>query len=313
MTLATGSRTHRGMTPYPPPPADQLVTASELVRHFGVWQERAARAPLYILHRGRPRLVLTSIATMDALCAAQPPAPAPMAVIDASPLLDAIGDLVLVVDPQGAILASSRAARAYFGPLARSGAPIDAIVPAPLRAALTAAIRHVIEWGVGDRLETASAAREGRSLSLTIEPAGRGVAVIANDVTSDRATRDLQAPDSAWLAALDAAGVARVTLALDGSFAGSSALFGAILDFDQSALSQGRLRTLLDDDTRPAFDHAFDQIVQGEPATAVDCTLLGGPGAPRMARIGLAPIRRGGGVGGVAAILLSPRQISDLV
>jgi hypothetical protein len=47
----------------------QTVTASALVRQFGLWQERAARAPVYILHRGRARLALTSIELMEAMCA----------------------------------------------------------------------------------------------------------------------------------------------------------------------------------------------------------------------------------------------------
>jgi hypothetical protein len=46
----------------------QMVTSSDLVRHFGHWQDRAAREPVYILHRGRPRFVLTAIDIMNALC-----------------------------------------------------------------------------------------------------------------------------------------------------------------------------------------------------------------------------------------------------
>ncbi len=46
-----------------------VVTASDLVRHFGVWQERANRESVYVLHRGRPRFVLTSVEIMQTLCA----------------------------------------------------------------------------------------------------------------------------------------------------------------------------------------------------------------------------------------------------
>lgn len=309
------------MTPHPALPADQLVTASDLVRHFGVWQDRAARAPLYILHRGRPRLVLTSIEMLDALCAAQPPAPLPTPhptappapVIDASPLLDAIGDLVLMVDPHGAIVASSRAARSYFGPLARVGAPIAAIVPPPLRAALAAAIHQVIDWGVGDRLETASAARAGRSVSLAIEPAGHGVAVIANDPKSERAARDLQASDTARIAALVAVGVAALTLDLDGGFVGSGPPRAIAFALDPVALADNRLRALVDDAARAAFDHAFDQVARGGPPAALDCGLRAAHGPPRAARIALAAIRRGDSVFAVSAIVLFPGQITDLL
>jgi len=54
----------------PPPPTDRddMTTASDLVRRFGMWSERATREPVYILHRGRPRLVLASVELMEMLC-----------------------------------------------------------------------------------------------------------------------------------------------------------------------------------------------------------------------------------------------------
>ena len=48
-----------------------MVTASDLVRHFGTWRERALRAPVYILHRGRPRLILASVELIEMLCRPQ--------------------------------------------------------------------------------------------------------------------------------------------------------------------------------------------------------------------------------------------------
>ncbi|MEG3175711.1 hypothetical protein U1872_05680 [Sphingomonas sp. RB3P16] len=170
----------------PVPPADpteEFVTASDLVRHFGLWQDHAARAPLYILHRGRPRFVLASIAIMEALCAphgatgADPVRPP----IDATVLLDVIADLVLVADAGGAIIASSRTARAHFGSIARIGAPIAGIAPPALRDGLRDVIRRVSAWGVGDRFETPSAARAARRLLLVIEPAASGVVIVAGD------------------------------------------------------------------------------------------------------------------------------------
>ena len=89
MTQVRGSIIILGMMS-PAPRPEQIVTSSDLVRHFGLWQERAARAPLYILHRGRPRFVLTSIETMDALCATHTP-----------PLLAATGLACVTINPRG--------------------------------------------------------------------------------------------------------------------------------------------------------------------------------------------------------------------
>lgn len=47
---------------------DDTTTASDLVRRFGHWSERAVREPVYVLHRGRPRFVLASIEFIKMLC-----------------------------------------------------------------------------------------------------------------------------------------------------------------------------------------------------------------------------------------------------
>lgn len=54
----------------PPAPDDRddMTTASDLVRRFGMWSERATREPVYVLHRGRPRLVLASVELIEMLC-----------------------------------------------------------------------------------------------------------------------------------------------------------------------------------------------------------------------------------------------------
>ncbi|TPG49009.1 PAS domain-containing protein [Sphingomonas glacialis] len=296
------------MASHPALPADQLVTASDLVRHFGAWQDRAARAPLYILHRGRPRFVLTSIETMDALCAAHPlPAPLASAVIDAIPVLDAIGDLVLLADADGMIVASSRAARAYFGALARTGEPVDAITPSAASADLRGAIRHIIDRGIGERLDIASAARAARRLMLTIEPAGRGVVVIAQDAAGDRDGHTAGALDTASLAALVVAGGARTTIDSSGRIEHADAALAAMIDMDPATLLLRPFVTLVADQARAPLDAALAQVLRGQPAAALDSVLLSASGAPVPVRIGLAPISRGGGIAGVAAVILATR------
>ncbi|WP_010185784.1 hypothetical protein [Sphingomonas sp. PAMC 26605] len=292
------------MASHPAHPADQFVTASDLVRHFGVWQERAARAPLYILHRGRPRFVLTTIETMDALCAAHPAAPPAAAVIDATPVLDAIGDLVLLADAEGGILASSRTARAYFGALARPGAPVVAIAPSTVRARLTAVIRHVIDRGIGERLEIASAARTARILLLTIEPAGRGVAVIAQDAAREPDACADRTVGAASIAALRAAGGARITLDPNGRIDQPNATLAAMIDIDPLALRQRPLTALATDQARAALDAALTGVLRDRSAAGLDSDLVTASGTLLPVRIGLASTDRGSVGGGATAIIL---------
>jgi hypothetical protein len=87
------------------------VTASTLVRHFGEWQEHAARAPVYVLHHGRPRLILVGVelaATLgDAGRSDQPAA----ALLDST--LDALDLPLLLLDGEGVIARRAPASSRY--------------------------------------------------------------------------------------------------------------------------------------------------------------------------------------------------------
>ena len=290
------------------PPPDQLVTSSDLVRHFGLWQERATRAPLYILHRGRPRFVLTSIETMDALCAAhatEPTAPA-SAQIDATALLDGMRDMVLVSDGEGSIVASSRTARAHFGAAVAPGAAVDSVTPPSTRAFLTDAIRRVLESGAGDRLDIPSASRDGRMLTLAIEPTGAGVVLFAQDGTPEReAAQALAAARALDAALLATTGVASVTINPRGYAVDPSATLSAMTGLTRDALAMIRFVALAEIGARVALGAAIEQAMAGDTPAPLYVSLLVNRADPVSVRIGLAPLRIGAKIDGVAAVLVA--------
>lgn len=154
----------------------ETATASELVRHFGLWQERAARAPVYVMFRRRPRLVLTSIEMMEALIAPHVPE-REIQGPDSTALLDLIRDMVVIADADLRIVAVSRTARAYFGESARPRAPADELVPTSACANLVKTVRHVVASGTSQTVDL-SGPRQGGLLAITIEPHGKGVAML---------------------------------------------------------------------------------------------------------------------------------------
>lgn len=292
------------MSPRPAPPADQIATSSDLVRHFGLWQERAARAPVYILHRGRARFVLTSIETMDMLCAPHAASPAPPG-LDPTVLLDGVSDLVLVTAADGAILASSRAARAHFGPVAAVGAPVDAIAPVSTRAFLADAVARVIASGVGDRLEIVSSVRAGRMLALALEPAGRGVAVFAQDGTTERDhARALAAARARDAAMLAATGVAAAIINPRGYIVDPAPSLAALTGLTQEALTMIRFVALVEIDARFTLGAAIETALAGGAPPPLDASLLVNRATPVRVRIGLAPAYGGGPIDGVAATVV---------
>jgi hypothetical protein len=79
------------------PGHEDMVTASDLVRRFGHWGERALAAPVYVLHRGRPRLVLASVELIEMLCRPYAEADADDAQRVAA-LLDGSPGMIVIVD-----------------------------------------------------------------------------------------------------------------------------------------------------------------------------------------------------------------------
>ncbi|WP_380931699.1 PAS domain-containing protein [Sphingomonas qilianensis] len=163
-----------------PPPRVDIVTASALVRHFGLWQRRATTAPVYVLYRGRPRLVLTSIEVMETLLAPRLPGGNCQAP-EIAPLLELIRDMVVIGDHDLRITAASRTARNYFGQAVAIGLPLDTVAPAPARAALRRTLRHVQVSGVHQYVDIASPHRAGLPLTIAIDRFAGGLAISISD------------------------------------------------------------------------------------------------------------------------------------
>lgn len=186
----------RHVDPLTDAPRSEIVTASELVRHFGLWQERAARAPVYVMFRGRPRLVLTSIEVMEALLAPHMPE-RDIQGPDSAALLDLIRDMVVIADADLRVVAASRTARAYFGAGVAAGVSADTLVPVGARDVLLKTLRHVVAAGVAQTVDLPSPRRAGGLLTLTVEPHRRGIAMLVQDITAP------PPPDTGLPAAVD--------------------------------------------------------------------------------------------------------------
>lgn len=285
----------------PAPPAAQLVTSSDLVRHFGLWQERATRAPLYILHRGRPRFVLASIETMDALC--EPHNPAIPGALDPVALLDGVSDLVVTADETGSIVAASRSARAHFGAVAAPGGPVEAIAPVSARPFVADTIRRVIDTGCPERIEIPSATRASRMLGFDIAPMRRGVALFGRDGSMAEDHARARAAGQAQVEAMAAAEVAAVTVNLRGRIVDTAPAFAALTGLTCAALLTIRFAALAEITTRVALGEAIERTLADGIAHALDVSLLVNRADPVPVRIGLAPSREGTAIAGAVAVV----------
>lgn len=289
------------------PDADNVVTASDLVRQFGHWQERAARTPVYILNRGRPRLVLASIDVMQALCAphaeSDDETATPRASIEA--LLGLTTELIVLADAGYRITAASTAALAFFGATCTPGQPVAALARGPIGAMLGETARRVGESGIGETIEIASAVHHDRRLAFAVRPHPGGLAIVARDVTvadeRDAARGQLAARDQA-LGVTGLAATARINLR--GYLQHTPAPLCAITGLSPESLAQVRFVSLVDVASRVAVAEAIEAVISDSLPRAIDATLLVNRASPRAVRIGIGPDYQGGMLVGVFAAII---------
>lgn len=281
-------------------PSEHNVTASDLVRHFGVWQERAARAPVYVLHRGRPRLVLTSVEIMDALCA--PRGSADRGADRLATLLDATREVVLFCDANGRVTPASRAARGMFG--------ADTSFTAATLAAfggefLAAAVERVLDSGTAETIEFTPAAYRGRTWSAAIEAAPDGALILCRDISIDAEAASRRAEAAALDDALAASGgVALARLTLRGHVEGDARSLAALTKIDAGALATVRFPALFEVGSRVAIGEALDGVLADGKARTVDAKILVNRGDPVRVRIAISAVRGTSAIEGGLVLLV---------
>lgn len=281
---------------------EQQVTSSALVRQFGVWQERAARAPVYILHHGRPRLVMVSLELMDALAGASMPA-IPRSECAVSALIDAVEEPIVTIGDDGAISLANSAARARFGALVDGGAR-----PAALSTAsggfLTDAVMRVLRTGHAESIEIVPDRYPDRRLRASVTSLPTGCLVRFEDLSTAEELRASQSERAAIVAALEATRGAAVThVSLRGYVSSPGPAFANMTGAAPDQLAAARFVTLLEVADRPRVGEAIEDVIRQAGTMAVDAKLLvRGAGAVPV-RIGLSPIKIDGRVEEVLAVI----------
>lgn len=285
---------------------DNCVTASELVRQFGLWQERALQQPVFILRRGRPSLVLTSLDLMRRLCATQSRAEAPP-VFDL--LLDAMREVVFVTDTAGRLAVTNRACRIAL-PGSGAGVSLNALLP-------EAEARLLAE--MGDRAHRMSTAEEielplgGRQLRIAIVPAGPSTLYVAADMG---AAADAER-GAAQLSALDEAidlfdDLAWVRINLRGYIEASSPSLTRMTAIDSAILGAARFVTLIDLGARSAAAEAIEAVIADGVPRRLDARLHGAKGTVIPVSLAFSAERRAGRTRHVTVIVRTAPTFHDI-
>ncbi|GAA4775322.1 hypothetical protein GCM10023219_23510 [Stakelama sediminis] len=270
-----------------------------------MWQDRARDQPVYIMHHGRPRLVLAAIEHLESLKSLQHEDSA--LVDERERLLASLTELVLLIDHDCTVRSCNLPARSFFG-ISEEGwraRPLGELVQAPFGPFLTTLARRVIDSGVQERIDLEIEKPTHRKISLITIPLPYGAAIIGEDATltedRDRAQRALRAIDSA-LAAVD--GLATVQINPRGFVTTPTPSLSAMTKLGTELLESIRFSSLFDVKSRAQVGDAVNAVMNGEGSTRLSAQLLVNDGSMQPVRIGLAPLTSLTGIKGVEAVLV---------
>ncbi|WP_294337789.1 PAS domain-containing protein [uncultured Sphingomonas sp.] len=251
----------------------EAVTASDLVRHFGAWRDRAMNQPVYIHHHGRPKLVLTSVDFLERLVSSRgqdKPDRGGLAT-----LLDMMDSIVLVTDADLCLVGISPPARHLLVRVDWRGKTLEEILPEEVRPFLLRAVEAARASGVPERLQLRLGTNGSRRVDVSIEPYDDGVCVVGHD----RTAQEIQTMAQARMQAIDdmvslLGNVAWLRINLRGYIVGASKSFERLSGLMPAAYSSVRLPTLFDLPTRVGVGDTLEKAIDTMSAHAINARLI---------------------------------------
>ena len=292
------------------------VTAAELVRHFGQWQEQAMLRPVYVTHHGRDRLVLLSIANYTSMGVR---ARALESGIEAAgptatePLLEQLAEGFVAFDRGLRVIEMNPAAAAYLR-LTRAesiGEKLFERLEGMRRSLMHGHLVRALESGEIGAFDLPSTAYEGRWLHVRTFAYGEGAACLMRDVTEEMNNRRLADTKQTMRRAMSAhGGIGIAKLSPRGTFTEVDETLSGMAGFAPETLMRARLTDILPLNRRVSAAREVEAVLTGATARAFDSALLVNSGEERPVRIALAELR-GDYASDGAMVVVTPRAETE--
>jgi PAS domain S-box-containing protein len=295
--------------------APRFVTAAEITRNFGLWQDRAAQGPLIVTHHGRPRCVLLAIDAYQAMTGA-PSGPGDAAdgegdtgrhELEYSLLAEHMEGGFVTLDDSLRIRGASSIGALLLGQAAEHlvGHPIEEIVGSSGFGPALAGLRRVLRTGEEAQFDLRLLVGDHRNLRVRAFPWPGGAALIlrANEEydVDERARAEEQALEEARVAH---GAIAIVSLTVRATIALVEPGFTSMSGFAAERLTGVRFTDLLALSARREAREAIERVLGGENrAESFSSRLLVNSGEELPVRIALASRSEGFSVGGAMMII----------
>lgn len=289
------------------------VTAAELVRRFGQWQEQAMLRPVYVTHHGRDRLVMLSMANyaaMGARARALATGIEPASASATEPLLEQLAEGFIAFDRALRVIEINPAAAAYLR-LSRGeaiGEKLFERLEGMRRSLMHGHLARALQGGEIGAFDLPSTAYEGRWLHVRTFAYGEGAACLLRDVTEEMTNRRLADTKQTMRRAMAAhGGIGIARLSPRGTFAEVDETLAGMAGFAPETLLRARLTDVLPLNRRVSAALEVEGVLTGGAPRAFDSALLVNSGDERPVRIGIAELR-GDYASDGALVVVTPRE-----
>jgi len=277
----------------------QMVTAAEISRNFGFWQNKAISSPVVITHHGHPRAVLMSA---ERFAESSPPGTQTHGTpfeVGLSAIIEHTNQAFAAVDLQLDITMVNHVFEDLSGRLSSQlvGAQVADVFPPDLGAMVVEQLIRVRRSGEATTFEFETPLDgdgDPRTYHLRAFPFPGGVGILIENMTELR-NGELRVRQSAGLeralAALSVVGV--VKLNLRGVIVKTDEVFDQMTGFGEGELVRRRLMDIVSPDLRDSLMMAIDDVLSDHAAKTVASVLVLKGGVKQPVEISLAAVMRG--------------------
>lgn len=294
-------------------PDSKTVTAAEIIRNFGHWQQQALESPLSITHHGRARVMLISAEEYERLASRRPAAP-PSDSLEMMQFIENCYEGFLAHDADLRLTQMNGVAENYFGsPKANwIGRRVDDPFRGPANPFIQSMMEKVLKSGEPAEYETDSKLFPGRRLCVRTFPYKDGVASLFQNITERERLRTLAESSKATRLAVQQSGqVAVVKLDVRGWMDAVDHVFTAMTGFEANDLKGIRLINCVVPQDRRLVQQFFDQLSAQMKSGVFTASIIVKNGEERRFKIAVVPMLRDFNPKGVLLMLTRVGDTKD--
>jgi len=289
------------------------VSAADLVRHFGDWQDRARDRPIVVTRHGKNTHALLSYDKYLALIGSHDLPQADNAV-DRSivAMFDKIAAAVFILTDDLTILTANRAARdlVRLGDTEVHLRPLAAVFPEAGNELIYRYLRRTAATGEQLSADTRLASSD-RWIHLQTVRVPAGVAITMRDTTEDITARHVADVKESMIAAMEANGtIAYARISVREMVERADPVLIDMLGISEEAFRRVRFSTVIPASHRTSFIEALEQVFAGRGPVSIESRLFNREGAQLPVRISIVELR-GDYASEGAIVLITGRGKSD--